>query len=144
MPVWFFEFWEIEISSSLSVMMYNLLLCYSTKSKRSSLHGCLFKLNLSVYAVVKICMPIVTIKLNFQLQNLPARSQPDNLVMLCKFKSLSLFISLEIDSFYIVYKHRKICIAWLNCRAGFATDQEVIQPVLVHYRTHHFNVFNEI
>ena len=28
------------------------------------------------------------------------RSQPDNLVMLCKFKSLSLFISLEIDSFY--------------------------------------------
>ena len=28
------------------------------------------------------------------------RSQPDNLVMLCKFKSLSLFISLEINSFY--------------------------------------------
>ena len=27
------------------------------------------------------------------------RSQPDNLVMLCKFKS-SLFISLEIDFFY--------------------------------------------
>ena len=26
--------------------------------------------------------------------------QPDNLVMLCKFKSLSLFISLEIDSSY--------------------------------------------
>ena len=56
--------------SSLSVMIYNLLLCYSTKSKRSSLHGCLFKLNLSMYAVVRICMPIVTIKLNFQLENL--------------------------------------------------------------------------
>ena len=24
---------------------------------------------------------------------------------------------------FIVYKHRKICIAWLNCRAGFATAQ---------------------
>ena len=34
------------------------------------MHGCLFKLNLSVYAEVGICMPIVTIKLNFQLENL--------------------------------------------------------------------------
>ena len=29
-----------------------------------------------------------------------SRSQPDNLVMLCKFKSFSLFNSLEIDSLY--------------------------------------------
>ena len=28
------------------------------------------------------------------------RSQPDNLVMLCKFKPLLLFICLEIDSLY--------------------------------------------
>ena len=33
--------------------------------------------------------------------------------MLCKFKSLSLFISLEIDSLY-VYKQRKIPFAWQN------------------------------
>ena len=26
---------------------------------------------------------------------------------------------------FIVYKHRKICMAWLNCRAGFATVYRV-------------------
>ena len=34
------------------------------------------------------------------LHRIQWRSQPDSLVMLCKFKSLSLFISLEIDSLY--------------------------------------------
>ena len=43
-----------------------------------------------------------------------------NLVMLCKFKSLSLFISLEIHSLY-GQKHRKMCICMTKCRAGFAT-----------------------
>ena len=40
--------------------------------------------------------------------------------MLCKFKSLSLFISLEIHSLY-GQKHGRICICMTICRAGFAT-----------------------
>ena len=42
---------------------------------------------------------------------------------LCKFKSLSLFIPLEIIIIvpYTVYKHRKTCICMTKCRAGFAT-----------------------
>ena len=53
------------------------------------------------------------------LQNSIAHS--DNLVMLCKFKSLSLFISLEIHSLY-GQEHRKIAICMTKCRAGFATE----------------------
>ena len=50
-------------------------------------------------------------------------NQPDNLVMLCKFKSFSLFISLEIHSLY-GQKHRKICVT--KYRAGFATVHYLI------------------
>ena len=52
-------------------------------------------------------------------------SQPDNLVMLCKYHTLSLFISLEINCFHGL-KHRNICIAWPNFRAGYATVHAVI------------------
>ena len=48
------------------------------------------------------------------------RSQPDNLVPLCNFKVLSLFISLEIDCFHS-QSTVNICIAGLNRWAGYAT-----------------------
>ena len=55
------------------------------------------------------------------------RSQPVNFVMLCKFKSLSLFISLEIYSLY-GQKHRKIPICMTKCRTGFATAKHWGKP----------------
>ena len=48
------------------------------------------------------------------------RSQPDNLVPLCKFQIISLFISLEIDCFYSQWTVN-ICMAGLNRQAGYAT-----------------------
>ena len=45
-------------------------------------------------------------------------------IMVCKFKSVSLFISLEIHSLH-GQKHRKICIRMTKCRAGFATGDDV-------------------
>jgi hypothetical protein len=52
-------------------------------------------------------------------------SQPDDLVPLCKFQSLSLFSSLEILIVLIVYKHGNIYIAVWNRRAGYVTDGEM-------------------
>ena len=49
------------------------------------------------------------------------RSQPDNLVPLCKLQSITIFISLEIDCFHS-QSTVNICIAGLNRRAGYATE----------------------
>ena len=51
------------------------------------------------------------------------RSQPDNLVPLCKFKVLSLFISLEIYCFHS-QSTVNIWIAGPNRRADYATDDK--------------------
>ena len=53
------------------------------------------------------------------------RSQPDSLVMLWKFKWLSLFISLEIDSLYGLKTQKYISIAWLASlqqKTNYQTD----------------------
>ena len=74
---------------------------------------------------LKLLVVVVNLQLSFLLQvsfNIGQyQSQPDNLVMPYKFKSLSLFISLEIHSLY-GQEHRKFCICMTKCRAGFATD----------------------
>ena len=65
MPVWFFRVLR-DRNFFITVSMMYIICFYATQqnlSDRSSLHGC--KLNLSMYALVRICMPIVTIKLNF-------------------------------------------------------------------------------
>ena len=53
------------------------------------------------------------------------RSQPDNLVPLCKFQFITLCISLEIDCFHSQWTVN-ICIAGVNRRAGYATDKDSI------------------
>ena len=49
-----------------------------------------------------------------------------------QIKSLSLFISLEIDSLYGL-EHRKIYICMTKCWAGFATGVVTVSPVIQTY-----------
>ena len=54
----------------------------------------------------KKCISIKRTFININNALLQLQSQPDNLVTLPKFKSLSLFISLEIDSLYGIYTEK--------------------------------------
>ena len=63
----------------------------------------------------------------------PVAKPARRLVMLCKFKSLSLFISLEMIP-YTVCKHRKICNCMTKCRAGFATAYTIFSIKTITFR----------
>ena len=67
------------------------------------------------------------------------RSQPDNLVPLCKFQSIIIIHSVETDCFHsqsIV----NICIAGLNLRAGYATDENNHSFAYI-YKNYHTKYF---
>ena len=74
-------------------------LVYSKSVIECLLH-CLLNISRNIRDAFFYVIPASTEKLWYWMGHYMWRSQPDSLVMLCKFKSLSLFISLEIDSLY--------------------------------------------
>ena len=57
--------------------------------------------------------------------------QSNNLVMLCKFKSL--LNSFEIDSLYS-RQTQKICIRMTKCQVGFATNIVLMITIVLHQK----------